>query len=312
MNETPEQIHIQEPLPPPRQTFLERHGISPVMFGVLALIVAFFSYEILGSVIAYFLVGETPTPQNVNAFRAVTGVSQFVFLLVPTLLLVRLATFSPLEYLRIRTPDWRTLLIPLVGVYSLQQMLQIYLFVQEKIPVPEEMQSYLEKYKHLIEQAMGVMVGASSIPELLLVIATIALVPAIVEEIHFRGLVQRSFEKGLGKYNGIVLTGIIFGLYHLNPFALVPLAVLGVYLGFLAMRANNLWVSVVAHFVNNTIACVAVYIQQDDDAVVTGSVHSMSVPMLLGTFWFFGVIFLLSTYYFIHITKPGQELPSAQ
>lgn len=311
MNETPGQVYIQEPLLPPRQTFLERHGISPVMFGVLALIVAFISYQLVGGVIVYLSVGDKPTPQNVNLFRALTGISQFVFLLLPALFLVRLATFSPLNYLRIQAPDIRTLLLPVVGIFSLQQMLQVYLVVQEKIPVPEEAQQYLDKYKHLIEEATGQLVGSNSIPELLFVIVIIAFVPAIVEEVLFRGLVQRSFENGLGKYSGVALTGIIFGLYHLNPFALVPLAVLGVYLGFLAMRANNLWVSIVAHFYNNTIACIAVYVQQDEDAVVTGNVHTMSTAMLLGTFWFFGVIFLLSTYYFIHITKPRQELPSS-
>ena len=143
---------------------------------------------------------------------------------------------------------------------------------------------------------------------LLLVILVIALIPAIVEEVLFRGLVQRSFEIGLGRLRGVLLTGIIFGAYHLNPFSLIPLIALGVYLGFLAMRANSLWVSIAAHFYNNAAACIAIFLQQDDDAIVTGNPNQMSLAMLLGTFWFFGVIFLLSTYYFVHITKPKQEM----
>lgn len=301
-------FQVQEPLPPPRLTFLERHGVSPVLFGALVLVAVFFSYQIVGGVIAYFLLGPKPTPDNVTGFRLVTGFSQFVFLLLPTLLLVRLATFSPREYLRIRRPDFRTLLLPLVGIFSLQQMLQIYIVFQDKIPVPEQMQSVFHEYKEMIEEAYGVLVGSNSIPELLVVILVIALIPAIVEEVLFRGLVQRSFEIGLGRLRGVMLTGIIFGVYHLNPFSLIPLVALGIYLGFLAMRANSLWVSIAAHFYNNAAACIAIFLQQDDDAIVTGNPNEMSLAMLLGTFWFFGVIFLLSTYYFVHITKPKQEM----
>ncbi len=306
--QAPLSVEVQEQLPPPQGTFLEKHGVSPILFGILVLVFVFFSYQIIGGVIAYMLFGTKPTADNVMGFRIVTGFSQFIFLLIPTLLLTRLATFSPLDYLRIRKPDVRALLLPLVGIFSLQQMLQIYLVFQEKLPVPQELQSIFQEYKQLIEEAYSVLVGSHSIPEFLLVIVVIAIIPAIAEEVLFRGLVQRSFEKGLGSYKGLLLTGFIFGAYHLNPFSLIPLIVLGVYLGFLAMRANSLWVSIAAHFYNNASACIAIFLQQDDDAIITGNPNEMSIGMLLGTFWLFGVIFLLSTYYFVHITKPALEI----
>lgn len=310
----PQQLPPFDPegrLLPAPQTFLEKHGISPLLFGILVLIAVFFSYQLIGGLIAYVLVGATPTAQNVTGFRITTGISQIVFLLVPTLLLVRLATFTPMDYLRIRRPDVRALLLPVVGIFSLQQMLQIYLIFQEKIPVPEQVQSALQSYKHLIEEAYGMLVGTNSVSELLFVIFVIALIPAVVEEVLFRGLVQRSFENALGSTRGLLLTGVIFGAYHLNPFSLVPLVALGIYLGFLAMRANSLWVSMAAHFYNNAMACVAIYLQQDDDAIVTGNPHEMSLGLLLGTFWFFGVLFLLSTYYFVHVTRPAADVPGS-
>jgi membrane protease YdiL (CAAX protease family) len=293
----------------PKVTFLEKYGISPVLFAFISLIIVFFLYQIVGGVISFLLFGINPTGENVSGFRIATGIGQLCFLFLPTLLLVRLASFNPGEYFRLRTPHPLTLMLPLIGIVSLQQMLQIYLVFQDKIPLPEELATELSKFKDLVEESYKSLIVAHSVPELLWVIVIIALIPAIAEEFLFRGLVQRSLESLPNPLNGVFLTGIIFGAYHLIPFSFVPLAILGMYLGFLVYRADNLWPAVAAHFYNNTIACVATYLQVDDDAIVTGNPNEMSLAMLLGTFWFFGVVFLISTYVYIRVTDKddGEE-----
>ena len=294
---------VQELTPPFPRTFLERHGISPILFAFLSLIIVFLLYQIIGGLLTILFFGLKPTPNNVIGFRFGTGLAQILFLLVPTLLLVRFASFRPKEYLRIRSTDVKMLIIPFVGIFSLQQILQIYLVFQEKIPLPESIEKINQQFKQLFEEAYKLLAGSHSLQELLIVIVIVALIPAVCEELLFRGLVMRSFEEGLGSGRGVMLSGVIFGAYHLNPFTFIPLAILGVYLGFIAYRANSVWVSAAAHFYNNAFACIALYLQWDDDAVVTGNPNDMSLPMLLATLWFFGVIFLVSTYYFIHLTK---------
>lgn len=292
------------PRPPP---FLDRHGIPPVLFAFLVLIVAFILYQMIGGVIAYLLFQGGPTSGNVQAFRVVTGLSQLVFLLLPALMMARLATHSPRQFLRIRRADVRAFIVSIVGIFSLQQLLQIYLVFQGKIPIPEKVQSLLDPYKKLIEEAYKLIASSSSLPELMFVIVVIALVPAFAEEILFRGLVQRSFERGIGPAAGVLITGLIFGLYHLNPFSVVPLIALGIYLGFLAMRANSLWVSIAAHFFNNASACVAVYLHQSDDAIITGNPDEMPLEMLAGTLGLFMVLFVLSTLFFIQFTRQSER-----
>jgi membrane protease YdiL (CAAX protease family) len=189
-------------------------------------------------------------------------------------------------------------------------MLQIYLVFQAKIPFPEELQKIIRELSQLMEQLLNLLVTAHSVTELLWVVVVLALVPALVEEILFRGLIQRCFEKGLGPVRAIVLTGILFGAFHLNPFNFVPLAALGIYLGFIAYRANSVWSSIAAHFFNNAMACVASYLHMDQDSVVVGDPEKLPLGVLLGTFWFFGVVFLLTTFYLIRITAPrGPDRP---
>ncbi|MBI4547795.1 MAG: CPBP family intramembrane metalloprotease [Ignavibacteriae bacterium] len=297
-------IPIHDSLPHARLTFIERYGISPIVFGFLVLIVVFLLYQIVGGVITFLFFGIKPTPDNVVGYRMATGLGQIFLLLVPTIFLARFVSLKPSQFMRLKFPELHTLIPTIVGIFSLQQMLQIYLAVQEKIPLPESIQTQLRQIKELIEEVYKVLVSSNSLPELFYVILIVAFIPAIAEELFFRGLVQRSFEQGLSPVKGLLLTSLIFGAYHLNPTSFVPLAALGVYLGYLVLRSQSVWLSAFAHFCNNAFACVAVYLSKNDDYIVTGDPEEMSAVLLLGTFVSFGVIFFFSTYYFIQVTKP--------
>jgi len=298
------------PPEPPRLTFVERHGISPVLFVGITLVFLFFLYQGIPTVVALIVYGfnigpETKlvTAENVDAWRAMTGLSQILLLLLPTLALARLVTFSRPSFFRLRLPRLRLFILPFIGILSLQQMLQIYLIVQDKIPLPDALERFNDQLKAAYEEVARLLTSSGSVPELLWVILVIALIPAFAEEFLFRGLVQRSLEKGSTPWRAVIATGIIFGAYHVNPTSFVPLAVLGIYLGFLAMRADSLWVSVAAHFYNNAVACFAVFLHQDEDAILTGVPQKMDTTELLLSFWLFGVVFLIATYFFIHATK---------
>ena len=300
--ETPDSSPEEIPVPSDR-SFIDRYGISPVVFALATLIIVFIAYQIIGGVITYFLFGLNPTADNVDGLRLVTGIGQLLFILLPTVLLIRLGTTEPSRFLRLEFPGVQALIVPLVGIFSLQQMLQIYLVFQEKIPLPPELEEFTRQLKDMIDQLTKLLAGSSSVPELFWVIFIIALIPAVAEEFLFRGLVQRSIERQFGPIRAMVVTGIIFGAYHLNPFSFVPLAILGIYLGFLAMRARSLWTSVAAHFYNNTYACVTLYWKMDDTVPGGGNPEQMAVGPLLLLFWFYGVLLILSTLYFVKITR---------
>jgi hypothetical protein len=292
-------------LPLSEQTFLEQHGIPPVLFAYISLVVVFILYQFIGGLIAaLFIIGDGVGGRNVGGLRIATVAAQIIFVFGPTLVLARMADLKPQAFLRVGRPKVSTILLPFFAVFSLQQMFQVYMTLQEKVPLPQAIESKMESLKRMIEETYKMMVGSSTIPELLAVVVVVAVVPAIAEEFFFRGLVQRSLERGLGALRGIVIAAVIFGLYHLNPFSLIPLIGLGLYFGFLVYRSNNIWVSVAAHFYNNLLACIAVYLQLDENFLVTGDPGTLSPVDLAATFAAFSLVFVISTYYFIVVTKP--------
>lgn len=112
-------------------------------------------------------------------------------------------------------------------------------------PLPEELTEIL------IE-----LMRADSVLEFMLVVILVAVVPAIAEEIIFRGIVQKSLIKRYGPALGIGLTALIFAAMHINPWSFVPLLIGGTFFGYVAYRTGTLWASSLAHFGNNLIAII--------------------------------------------------------
>ncbi|HUL44873.1 MAG TPA: type II CAAX endopeptidase family protein [Bacteroidota bacterium] len=310
MSEDQTPVPSQEPvlLPPHQPTLLERFGFSPVVFAFLSLFLVSVIYVFGGIVFALFF-GATPTAANVYIFRLTAMFSEIAFFLVPALILVWAITHTPSDFFRLRRPGVLQIVLPLIGVICLQVMSQIYMVYQSRIPLPQGLEDFIDQYKQLYDQATLLIAGSGSVKELIWVIVVIGVTPAIAEEFLFRGLIQRSLQRAIPPLNAAVITGILFGVFHLNPSSLIPLVAIGVYLGYLAYCADSIWVSVIAHFFYNTVVAVVLYFRFDDDYVVTGNAEQMSNGMLLFTFWLFGLIFILSTLYFARISRRRDIAP---
>ena len=172
-------------------------------------------------------------------------------LALPALLLARLHTHGVSGYLRLRSVDLRLLGLALLGVLGLQPVVQWLAQLNQHLPLPESVrvfeQTQLELIRSVLESGLGVTFN----------LGMLALVPGICEELLFRGYAQRQFERGAGPVGGILLSGIIFGAYHLRPSQLLPLVVLGVYLAYLTWRTGSLWPAVLVHIAHNGLAVLA-------------------------------------------------------
>jgi membrane protease YdiL (CAAX protease family) len=88
---------------------------------------------------------------------------------------------------------------------------------------------------------------------LLIIIGVIALTPAIFEELLFRGLLPRFFEKK-GIWSTIIITGLFFAIFHLDFYKLLPITFLGCWLGYLLFVSKSIYIPMLAHFFNNLLA----------------------------------------------------------
>ncbi len=93
----------------------------------------------------------------------------------------------------------------------------------------------------------------------------IAVLPALGEELLFRGILQRIFsEWSGGKHTGVWATAILFSAMHMQFYGFVPRMLLGVMLGYLYLWSGSLWLPILAHFINNGAAVIATYLYKQN------------------------------------------------
>lgn len=291
---------------PEEPSFVERHHIHPVVFAVLSLFVVFVLYQLVAGTVTFLLVGSsTVTRENVTEIRLLTMAGQLLCILLPTLVLARLLSRNISTVFGWRIPSVSETLYAVLGLFFLQQMFQIYLFFQDMIPLPDAVRHMVDPFKKMIEEMFRELVQAESLPELVFVILVVAVVPAIVEELLFRGLIQRSFEKSFSGIHAAVLAGTIFGLYHFNPFAVVPLVGLGCYFGFLRYRSRSIILAMTAHFLNNALAAIAVYFQMESEMII-GAKESLdrNVGAVVIQLLLYFSLFLMAFFAYLRSTVP--------
>ena len=280
--------------------------LPPVMFGFVLLAVVFVAYQLLGGLITFLLFGFG-SDEHVQGMRLVTMLSQAAFLLLPAVFLLRLQGWDYRNVLRLRMPRLLPLLLVVVGVISLQFVVQAYMELQQHVLrqylLPESVLPLLDKFEELIQEMYGTLLAMHSPIEALFVWLVIAVTPGICEEVLFRGSVQWSFEKGMRLRWALLLNGAIFSMFHLNPITFIPLAMLGTYFAVVTWRGGSLGYSVAGHIVNNSIAVIALYVFESESllptegAGATPSVIALAVSGIVAL-----AVFLASLAYFWKLT----------
>ena len=100
-----------------------------------------------------------------------------------------------------------------------------------------------------------------SLPEYIIGLFIMAFFPALFEEVFFRGTLQNLFLRWLKKpILAILITSILFSLVHSSIYLFLSRMALGFALGLMYYYSKNIWINIVAHFINNTFALTALYL----------------------------------------------------
>ncbi len=88
----------------------------------------------------------------------------------------------------------------------------------------------------------------------------IAVIPAFGEEFLFRGVIQRILTEWFKNHHvAILVSAILFSIMHFQFLGFLPRMALGVLFGYLFAWTRSIWIPVIAHFINNSMAVVFIY-----------------------------------------------------
>jgi membrane protease YdiL (CAAX protease family) len=96
--------------------------------------------------------------------------------------------------------------------------------------------------------------GSGGSQNIVFVIISFALLPAFTEEIFFRGILLTRLRNNYSEKKAILLSALLFGMMHLNPWQLLGAFLSGLFFGWIYLRFKNIWLCMFMHFDNNILA----------------------------------------------------------
>jgi uncharacterized protein len=249
--------------------------------------------------ITNLLANPAENPQGADALLMFQGLVQFFSFVVGPLLMLRLAGVNIDHYL-----NWKKLPIPalllLAGLLIVFIMPANSLIINwnAKLSLPDFMAGF-EEWARAKEDELAeltkLIANFATVPRLLAGLLVIAVIPAIGEELVFRGVLQRQLHRWSGNgHVAVWVAAIIFSAIHVQFFGFVPRVLLGALFGYLYLWSGNIWVPIVAHFFNNGFTVFLLYLQQ------TGAIEyniESTEPMPIATVLISAVLSAAVIYY---------------
>ncbi|MDR0926496.1 MAG: CPBP family intramembrane metalloprotease [Ignavibacteria bacterium] len=155
----------------------------------------------------------------------------------------------------------------LVGVMLMEMGVDV---VSVRLLPDSIMEYYIQITEKYLEMQNSLSInGSGTLLEMGEIILLVALVPAVCEEFLFRGYLLRNLLVHHSVGYSVCISALIFSLIHFNPIALLPIFIIGVYLGMLYYATGSIFPSIIFHFCNNLFVIISAnYEDSNSDAML--------------------------------------------
>jgi uncharacterized protein len=210
---------------------------------------------------------QTTNPQVINLLKFMQLMQSLGLFVVPPLLFAWIYTRNIGKYLLLNFNFKSiTALTMIVLMLSALPAINWLGMMNESMQLPAALQgleSWMKNMEKEAEQLTTSFLVMNSVSVLLVNLFIIAFIPAIGEELLFRGALQKIFiEWTKNKHAGIWISAIVFSAMHLQFYGFVPRMLLGAMLGYVFNWTGSLWIPILGHFVNNATAILISYLEQ--------------------------------------------------
>ncbi len=147
------------------------------------------------------------------------------------------------------------IILAIILLICIQPFVNWMSMVNQGIKMPDWIENMLNSPGGSAQKIGEALMKGNGMMELLLSLVIISIIPAISEELIFRGVIQKLFiDLSRNKHFGIILTAILFSAMHMDIAGFLPRFALGAILGYMYLWSGSIYLSIVAHFTNNLLA----------------------------------------------------------
>ena len=201
---------------------------------------------------------------------------------------------KPFAWLRLtKTTHWTHYLLAVGIMLCAMPGINLLADLNSRVALPESL-DFIEQILKQQEEAAAALterfLQADNIGVLLINIGLMAFLPALAEEISFRGTLQQILAGKSQIHIAIWVTAIVFSAIHMQFYGFIPRMLMGAMFGYIFVWTGSLWVPILMHFTNNGLAVIAYYL-------IGESEESKNIADTFGAgyTWWVGVISMVIT-----------------
>ncbi len=236
----------------------------------------------------------------------------FVFL-IPAVLYARICHIKTAKHLGF------------TNTVNIKQVLAVLLIMMVALPAVNALQELTEmlpwskatvlKFKAAEEEynkQIAVMARMNGFGDYLITMFIVALMPAVMEEIMFRGCWQNLLSRWFKlPVLAVIIMSAIFSAVHGSYLGFLSRFALGFVLGWMYFRTGNIWLNIIGHFFNNAAAVTSLYLSSKPGQKIDPSAADGQLPLWAGLVSIAAVVALFIVFEKVsknQIDRPGEEV----
>ncbi len=200
-------------------------------------------------------------PEFANAFKVIQSITAILSYLLPAVFTAWLLNRRPWNLLgfsgQVKTGETAlTIIIILVGLVVSTSLA----YFNELIPIPNEWKLKFDEMEDNYNKQVAAIISLKNNTDYIIALLVMAFLPALCEEALFRGGLQNFLTRSTKNYwFSVVVVSLIFSAAHFSYYGFLSRFFLGLVLGLIFQYSGKLWLSILAHFVNNALAITVLY-----------------------------------------------------
>jgi len=204
---------------------------------------------------------------NIHLLKYIQIIQSVFLFVIPPIVFAFFVTKKPGNWLKTNKGiSWQTLILLFFLMMSMFPVSNFFAEINQSFQLPDFMggiYDWMVQKEQALAKVTEQFLKADSIGEFTLNFVMIAVIPAIGEELLFRGVLQKLFSDWTKNVHwGIFIAAFLFSAIHMQFLTFLPRFFLGIVFGYLLVWTQSLWVPILAHFFNNGLAVIVSYLSQ--------------------------------------------------
>jgi membrane protease YdiL (CAAX protease family) len=268
---------------------LSEYGIGYKFFVLIGILL----FTTILAILVWAVVSGGSNATGINSMKLMQLVQSVGMFVLPPFIFAYVCSEKPSAFMHLnRKVNWLHLLLAVLFMLMIIPAINLFTSLNQQMTLPGAfagVEAWMKTTEAEMAKLTEQLLNVHSLSALTFNILLIAVIPALGEELFFRGTVQGILRQKTRAYVAIWTTAFLFSAIHMQFYGFFPRMLLGAFFGYLLYWSDNLWLPIVAHFTNNAAAIIFYYLKQngfkvpDIDTIGTGTTQWLGiVSMVLG------------------------------